>query len=183
MPMQPIEHLVEEHRIIAKAVSVTQEFRTEIQSGAYIRPKRYWMLIDFWSTFADIVHHGKEEQVLFPAIEQQGGTSEFGDTIDQLVAEHMQLLGYISDLRRYAKPAFSGEEAARDKVIKCLDEYVKLTTPHLQLEDTELFPAAATILSEKEMARVAKEFKAMDTRTRPQVQSYYKTLVEKLMEK
>jgi hemerythrin-like domain-containing protein len=181
-PMQPIEHLVEEHLIIAKAVSVTQEFRAEIQSGAHIRPKRYWLLIDFWSTFADIVHHGKEEQVLFPAIEQHGGTSEFGDTIEQLVEEHMQLLGYISDLRRSAKPAFTGDKAARDRVIKCLDEYVKLTAPHIQLEDTELFPAAATVFSEKEMARLAKEFKAMDARTRPQVHSYYKTLLENLME-
>ena len=181
--MQPIEHLIEEHRIIAKAVSVTQEFRAEIQSGAHIRPKRYWMLIDFWSTFADIVHHGKEEQVLFPAIEQYGGTSEFGDTIEQLVEEHMQLLGYISDLRRSAKPAFTGDKAARDRVIKCLDEYVKLTAPHIQLEDTELFPRAATVLPEKEMARLAKEFKAMDARTRPKVQSYYKTLLENLMEK
>lgn len=181
--MQPIEHLVEEHRIIAKAVSVTQEFRREIQSGASIRPKRYWMLIDFWSTFADIVHHGKEEQVLFPAIEQHGGSSEFGDTIDQLVEEHMQLLGYISDLRRSAKPAFTGSKAAREQVIRCLDEYVNLTAPHIQLEDAELFPRAATIFSEKEMARLAKEFKAMDTRTRPQVHSYYKKLLANLMEK
>lgn len=181
--MQPIEHLVEEHRIIAKAVSVTQEFLTEIKSGTSIRPKRYWMLIDFWSTFADIVHHGKEEQVLFPAIEQHGGSSKFGDTIDQLVEEHMQLLGYISNLRRTAKPMFTGDKTARKQVIRCLKDYVKLTAPHIQLEDTELFPAAATLIPEKEMARLAKEFKAMDTRTRPQVHSHYERLLENLIEK
>jgi hemerythrin-like domain-containing protein len=172
-----------EHQIIAVAVSVTQEFLKEIKAGPPIRPKRYWMLIDFWSTFADIVHHGKEEQVLFPAIDKQGGGSDFGDTIDQLVEEHMQLLRLISDLRRNAKPMFTGDKKAREKVIRCLDDYVRITTPHIQLEDTELFPAAATLFSKKEMARLAKEFKAMDARTRPQVHSYYRKLLDSLMEK
>ena len=92
MSMQPLEHLVEEHKLITKAISVTQAFRKEIEDDKSIRPQRYWMLIDFWSTFADIVHHGKEEQQLFPAIERTEGVSEFGDTIDELVEEQKKYL-------------------------------------------------------------------------------------------
>ena len=102
--MQPLEYLVKEHRLIAKAVAVAEDFRNEIDSGAPIRPRRYWNLVDFWSTYADIVHHGKEEQLLFPIIVEHSVPSEYEGIVDKLVEEHMYLLGYISDLRRWARP-------------------------------------------------------------------------------
>lgn len=179
--MQPIEHLMMEHRLMAQAVSVTKQFRNEIKTGGPIRPKRYWMLTDFWSTFADIVHHGKEEQYLFPAIIEQKAASEFNETIDKLVEEHMWLLGYISDLRRYARPMFTGDRLAREKVIECLDNYIELTIPHIQLEDKELFPAISKILSKKEMTELAKEFKMMDARVGPKIHDYYSNLVDTLL--
>ncbi|MFX1317965.1 MAG: hemerythrin domain-containing protein [Promethearchaeota archaeon] len=181
--MQPIEHLAQEHRLIAKAIPITKSFRDEIREGGPIRPRRYWWLIDFWSTYADIVHHGKEEQWLFPVIIEQGGTSEFGEIIDKLVEEHMYLLAYIAELRRFARPMFTGDRPARERVIDCLDKYIDLIEPHIKLEDNELFPAANQLLSKEEMDELAKEFKAMDTRTGTQVQSYYSSLLNKLMEK
>ena len=181
--MQPMEYLVKEHRLITKAVSVTKDFRNEITAGEPIRPRRYWWLVDFWSTYADIVHHGKEEQWLFPILMEQGPTSEFGETIDKLVEEHMYLLAYIVELRRFARPMFTGDRRARERVIQCLDNYVELIQPHIRLEDEELFPIAKDLLSKSKMDELAKEFKAMDTRTGIKVQSYYSDLVDKLMEK
>lgn len=180
--MHPLEHLAKEHRLIAKAVSVTKNFRDEVSAGGPIKPQRYWLIVDFWSTYADIVHHGKEEQHLFPAIIEQTTSPELNDTIDKLVEEHMYLLAYITELRRFARPMFTGDRPARERVIKCLDNYIELIQPHIQLEDDELFPAAFKLLSKTEMDRLAKEFKAMDTRTGPKVQSYYGNLVNKLTE-
>jgi len=179
--MQPLEYLAKEHRLIAEAVSVTEAFRNEINTGGPIRPRRYWKLVDFWSTYADIVHHGKEEQLLFPAIVEQSVASEYGATIDKLVEEHMYLLGYISDLRRWARPMFTGDRAARERVIRCLDGYLALIGPHIKLEDEELFPAAAEMLSKKELNELAKEFKALDARVSPNVHSYYRDIVDNLM--
>ncbi len=181
--MQPLEHLAQEHRLIAKAVPITKSFRDEIEAGGPIRPRRYWWLIDFWSTYADIVHHSKEEQFLFPVIVEHGGTTEFEETIDKLVEEHMYLLAYIAELRRFARPMFTGDPSARERVISCLDKYTDLIEPHIKLEDTELFPAASQLLSKAEMDELAKEFKAIDTRTGTQVQSYYSSLLDKLKDK
>ncbi len=178
--MQPLEHLAKEHRLISKAVAVTKTFRDEIDAGGPIRPRRYWQLVDFWSTYADIVHHGKEEQWLFPIIVEHGVTSEFEATIDKLVEEHMYLLAYIAELRRFARPMFTGDRPARERVIMCLDNYIQLIQPHIKLEDEELFPAANDLLSKSELDELAKEFKAMDTRTGTKVQSYYRNLLEKL---
>ncbi len=181
--MHPIEHLVKEHQLIAKAVSVTKAFRNEIDAGGPIRPRRYWKLVDFWSTYADIVHHGKEEQLLFPAIVELSKHAEYGTTIDKLVEEHMYLLGYISDLRRWARPMFTGDRAARERVIRSLDGYLDLIVPHVKLEDEELFPAVVDILSKKELNELAKEFKALDARVSPNVHSYYHDIIENLMKK
>jgi len=181
--MQPLEYLAKEHRLIAKAVSVMKTFRDEIEAGDPIRPRRYWWMVDFWSTYADIVHHGKEEQWLFPVIIEHGGSAEFGATIDKLVEEHMYLLAYIAELRRFARPMFMGDPPARERVINCLEKYIELIQPHIKLEDEELFPAANQILSKSEMDELAKEFKALDARTGTKVQQYYNALLEKLMEK
>jgi hemerythrin-like domain-containing protein len=181
--MQPLEHLAQEHRLIAKAIPITKNFRDEIEAGSPIRPRRYWWLIDFWSTYADIIHHGKEEQWLFPVILEHGGSSEFGDTINKLVEEHMYLLAYIAELRRFARPMFTGDRPARERVINCLEKYVELTQPHIKLEDEELFPAANQLLSKAEMDELAKEFKGIDTRTGINVQSYYTSILDKLKEK
>lgn len=179
--MQPLESLAREHRLIAKAVSMTEAFRNEIDAGGPIRPRRYWMLVDFWSTYADIVHHGKEEQLLFPVIVEKSELSQYAATIDKLVEEHMYLLGYISDLRRWARPMFTGDRAARERVIRCLDGYIELMGPHIKLEDEELFPAAADLLSKKELNELAKEFKALDARVSPNVHAYYRDIVDNLM--
>ncbi|MFW9984583.1 MAG: hemerythrin domain-containing protein [Candidatus Odinarchaeota archaeon] len=179
--MQPLESLAKEHRLFAKAVSVTEAFRHEIDTSGPIRPQRYWKLVDFWSTYADIVHHGKEEQLLFPAIAEQSELSQYAATIDKLVEEHMYLLGYITDLRRWARPMFTGDRAARERVIHCLDGYIELIGPHIKLEDEELFPAAADLLSKKELNELAKEFKALDARVSPNVHSYYRDIVDNLM--
>ncbi|MFX0077917.1 MAG: hemerythrin domain-containing protein [Candidatus Hermodarchaeota archaeon] len=179
--MQPLESLTKEHRLIAKAVSVTEAFRNVIDAGSPIRPQRYWKLVDFWSTYADIVHHGKEEQLLFPAIIEQSELSQYGATIDKLVEEHMYLLGYISDLRRWARPMFTGDRAARERVIRSLDGYLELIAPHIKLEDEELFPAVADLLSKKELNELAKEFKALDARVSPNVHSYYRDIIDNLM--
>lgn len=179
--MQPLESLAREHRLIATAVSVTEAFRNEINAGDPIRPRRYWKLVDFWSTYADIVHHGKEEQLLFPAIIELTEQSEYGATVDKLVEEHMYLLGYISDLRRWARPMFTGDRAARERVIRCLDGYLELIGPHIKLEDEELFPATADMLSKKKLNELAKEFKALDARVSPNVHSYYRDIVDNLL--
>jgi hemerythrin-like domain-containing protein len=181
--MQPLEYLTKEHRLITKAVTATKSFRDEVETGSPVRPRKYWQVVDFWSTYADILHHGKEEQWLFPMIIDQGGFLEFGNTVDKLVEEHMYLLAYIVELRRFARPMFTGDPSARERVINCLDKYITLIQPHIRLEDEELFPAANELLSKSEMTELAKEFKAFDARTGTKIQSYYSALVDKLMKK
>ncbi len=178
--MQPFEHLVMEHRLIRKASLITKKFRNEIDVKGPIQPRRYWMIIDFWSTYADIVHHGKEEQLLFPTIAAKSAASELIDTMDKLVEEHMYLLAYIAELRRFARPMFTGDRRARERVIECLDKYEQLIQPHMKLEEEELFPASAYLLSKSDMTKLAKEFKAMDTRTGTKIQLYYSELIDKL---
>ena len=78
---------------------------------------------------------------------------------------------------------FTGDRAARERVIRCLDGYLELIAPHIKLEDEELLPAAADLLSKKELNKLAKEYKALDARVSPNVHSYYRDLIDNLMKK
>ena len=95
----------------------------------------------------------------------------------------MNLIAYISELRRFARPMFTGDPPARERVINCLDKYIELIQPHIKLEDEELFPAANQLLLKSDLDELAKEFKAMDVRTGTKVQSYYSDLIDKIKEK
>lgn len=179
--MDPVAHLMKEHRLIKKGVQALERLRSQIQEKAQIRPKIFWMTTDFWSTYADIVHHGKEEQILFPILEQHESNGELCKIIDRLINEHAQLLGYISDLRLIARPFFQGEKSAQNKVMDCLGGYITIVVPHVQLEDKELFPVVSTLLTEKELNQLDKDFRTFDARTGPKIHSFYEERIMNLL--
>jgi hemerythrin-like domain-containing protein len=179
--MEPIARLLKEHRLIEKGVQALELLRSRLEERAQIRPKIFWMTIDFWSTYADIVHHGKEEQLLFPLLEQHESKGELSSIIDQLIDEHTQLLGYISELRLSARPFFQGDQAAQQKIMDCLVGYITTVVPHVRLEDKELFPIVSDLITEKELTQLDKDFKIFDARTGPKIHSFYEERVKKLL--
>ena len=71
--MNPIKDLKNEHRGIETALRILE--RVANRFGQAPDPELVIdgeALIDFFRTFADTCHHGKEEQLLFPALEQLG---------------------------------------------------------------------------------------------------------------
>jgi hemerythrin-like domain-containing protein len=181
--MNPIKQLMREHRLIEKAAEVAANLRNRLQLGKELRSDKLWKMLDFWSSYADIIHHGKEEQLLFPLIEERNPTTAIVTTIERLIEEHTKLLGYIADVRQAARPFFAGKVAARKRVIGCLDAYIGIIIPHVKLEDQELFPEVNKLLSSQDMVQLEKEFESMDVRITPKVHQFYEELVDNLEKK
>lgn len=181
--MDPIKQLRREHRLIEKAANVVTNLRDQLLSGKELRPNKFWRILDFWSTYADILHHGKEEQLLFPLIEERENSTVITTTIDRLVAEHTQMLGYIADMRQAARPLFAGKAAARKRVIGSLEAYIGIIVPHVKLEDQDLFSKISRLLSSQEMAQLTKEFESMDARIVPKVHQFFEELIDNLAKK
>ncbi len=120
--MRATNLLREEHEIILRALRLLEAVAARGQQP----PKA---LLDFFSDFADAHHHGKEEGILFPAMEEAGFPHEDGP-VGVMLHEHeagRELIAALRDPARFA-------DAARS--------YVALLSAHIDKENGMLFPMA-----------------------------------------
>jgi hemerythrin-like domain-containing protein len=69
--------------------------------------------LDFIRHFADECHHFKEEQVLFPAMEEHGIPKE-GGPIGMMLIEHEEGRGYVRDMAAAIALAVFGFASEKD---------------------------------------------------------------------
>ncbi|MFX1475726.1 MAG: hemerythrin domain-containing protein, partial [Promethearchaeota archaeon] len=111
--MDCFELLEKEHKLIRRAAKAIAKQRNRVQVEELISESIFWGIIDFMSTYSDIIHHGKEERILFRFIERQNVSPELTQTISKLVEEHTKLLTYVAGMRRAAKDFLCGVPAAQ----------------------------------------------------------------------
>ncbi len=88
--MKPIEDLKMEHEAVKITLRVLDSICKEAEkTGELAKPEHLEQLIEFFATFVDRCHHGKEEELLFPALEEVGVSRE-GGPIGVMLKEHQQ---------------------------------------------------------------------------------------------
>jgi len=152
----PIETLMSEHRIIEQVLDALED-----AAGKELPASFYERALDFLQKFADACHHGKEEERLFPALEERGVPREAGP-IGVMCHEHVEGRGHIQRMREYLRlQRFDG---VRNESL----EYVALLRQHIRKEDEVLFVMARSVLSDEDTRRLAGEFDEVDGAARPQ---------------
>lgn len=63
----PIHELTAEHRVIEKAAALMEKMADELAAGSGVDGSDLQDLVQFLRVYADELHHGKEEAILFPA--------------------------------------------------------------------------------------------------------------------
>ncbi len=144
--LDPIQELMDEHRIIEKVlVALTAAAEQEVPLEFYERA------MDFIANFADKCHHGKEEELLFPVLEEKGIPRESGP-IGCMCDEHEIGRGHVQSMRELIK-AGNLDGLRRESL-----EYVALLRSHIQKEDNVLFPMGCGVLSKVELERLRFKF-------------------------
>ncbi len=139
--MSVIQILMDEHRVIEQVLSCLERMADDCEQEKRLDTTSANEAIAFFRTFADRCHHGKEERLLFPALESCGFSPYRGPTA-VMRSEHVlgrKLIGGISDA---VDGADTSEEAAVSNFIKYARAYVELLRAHIQKEDHCLFPMA-----------------------------------------
>jgi len=109
-------------------------------------------LLDFFSGFADTCHHGKEEQLLFPALLKTGDL-QTRRTVERLTADHGQGRRWLAKMQRALEPDFK-PEAFHDAA----QAYAALLLAHIEQENTLLFPRAERLLDTPALQALSREF-------------------------
>lgn len=178
--MKPIGPLMWEHRLIERLVkSMEAELRrvTETRSPD---PHFMELAVDFFRTYADRTHHGKEEDILFRDLAKKQLLPEHKKTMDELVAEHVQARQMVRSLAVSRDSYLAGNNKSVPEIISLMQKLVELYPRHIEKEDKHFFYPCLEYFSREEQDRMLQEFWEFD---RKMVHEKYEKVVEELNQK
>lgn len=115
-------------------------------SGASADYDRLDKCIRFIRLFADACHHGKEEDMLFPALQDQGLPRDSGP-IAVMLHEHRLGRRFASIMAESIDDARSGDADAWKRLERAGRDYVDLIRGHILKEDNVLFNMADQLVT------------------------------------
>src|SRR5262245_55901739 len=120
------ELLSDEHRVIERVLAVLEKLTTRPVEKSLDCWKK---ALDFFSHLADQCHHFKEEQVLFPAMEERGIPRD-GGPIGMMLMEHEEGRSYVRSMLAALDLAETKNEAAKILIDKA-KAYLRLLREHI----------------------------------------------------
>ena len=157
--MYATEVLKQEHRVIERMLPVLEEAAGRLAHGRNVDTEVFDLVLDFMRTFADKCHHAKEEDRLFPVLEENGVDPE-GGLIGALRDEHKEARKLVKDLE--AAVAEIGTEEAGAEVDAIVRVYCRLIRMHIEKEDITLFPLTDRRLSAQRQMELAVVFEDVE---------------------
>lgn len=141
MVLKPTDILRNEHIEIKKMLTILGTVIERINSGEKVSTQDLEKIIDFIKVFVDKCHHGKEEKILFPRLEE-AGIPRYGGPIGVMLMEHEEGRRYVKNMAEDIERFKKGVEATLDVFNKNAVNYVALLEQHIWKEDNILFNLA-----------------------------------------
>ncbi len=162
--MLPVGQLMIEHRLIDRMLDL---MRIEIDRiGEYDRvdPEFIDLSVRFIKEFADICHHGKEEKILFPRLEEKPVTGDMRKMIDDLIQEHIFIRNLTSDIVMAKERYMEGKPSGKADVISAINAIVVFYPRHVEKEEKHFFLPAMDYFSGEEKEEMLGAFMEFDSR-------------------
>lgn len=177
--IHPVDVLMSEHRTIERVLAAV-EVRLADSAGGPFAYEFMTQALDFFCNFADGCHHAKEEELLFPRLEQRGIPREYGP-IGCMLKEHVQGRNYLAVVRANLDAARDGSPEAVTAVCDAATGYIGMLRQHIYKEDNVLFQMAIRALSPDDVTELLASFgESGNPRLSPEVRERYTRLAETL---
>ncbi len=181
--MNATQELRDEHEGIKVALLTLGRMSSNLDSGQAVDVDDLEAVVDFLRTFADRCHHGKEEDLLFPALERAGIPKE-GGPIGVMLTEHAHGREQIRAMADAIPRLREGDLDARRDFASAAREYVRLLSDHIEKENNVLFPMADRHIPQEEQAELSEGFERIEQeRIGPGVHERYHELLDRLSNK
>jgi hemerythrin-like domain-containing protein len=161
--MDPIKDLTAEHEAVRLTLRVLEVIKTDIdRSGRIAGGDDIDTLLEFFRVFVDKCHHGKEEKLLFPALEEVGVGKE-GGPIGVMLDEHRQGRELVGVMTAAMTQYRQGKAAAAARFSEAAKAYIDLLNRHIEKENNVLFSIAGRHLSKDTLSELKKGFDRLET--------------------
>nr|MDO8080520.1 hemerythrin domain-containing protein [Candidatus Freyarchaeota archaeon] len=175
--MMPIGPLMIEHRLIERMVKVIRGELQKISEENEANESFIDTALDFFRTYADRCHHGKEEDILFRDLDKKPLSPEHKKTMQELIEEHVyarKTVGRLVDAKeKYAQR----DSNALEDIIAIISELIEFYPKHIEKEDKHFFIPVMNYFSKQEKDDMLQEFWEFDKKL---IHEKYKAVVEKL---
>ncbi|AFM41604.1 hypothetical protein Desaci_2672 [Desulfosporosinus acidiphilus SJ4] len=161
--MRPTKELVIEHEAVLTVLQILDEISLRITEGNDININDLETLLDVMKVFVDRCHHGKEEKILFTALESAGIPRE-GGPVGVMLYEHDNGRRYISGMREAFERVKEGDKQAFKTFAANASDYTALMYAHIDKENNILYQMAETHLSDPMKIKLAQDFSSLQAR-------------------
>jgi len=155
--MTPAEQLKEEHEGITLMLRILEKVCAKMEAKGKIDLGHLESIMEFFKIFVDQCHHGKEEELLFPAIIPMERK-----LIGFLLREHSQGRGYVRAMGQELTQMKKFEGLAWAEYAAKAQKYIALITQHIQKEDNVLFPMLDGLLGRKKQMELVEGFEDLE---------------------
>jgi hemerythrin-like domain-containing protein len=159
LPNATLQIIREEHGALA---AVLRSLATMIERGPDEQPGRFFevlrAMLFYIDEFPERLHHPKESNHLFPRLARVA--PELLPVIHQLEADHMNGEANVRALQHMLLAWELIGETRRQPFVECARDYVRFYLEHMRIEETQLLPAAARLLSAQDWSELDAVFEA-----------------------
>ena len=151
------EDLMHEHDGILFGLKILEKMTDMLQESKKVEINDLGEMVNFLRLFADKCHHGKEEGLMFPAMEKAGIPNEKGP-IGQMLQEHNEGRKYIAEMGVSTDNGILQENS----FIQAATSYICLMRAHINKENTILFPLGNKMIPMDEQKQLINQFEEFE---------------------
>lgn len=152
--LKSIEIMVAEHENIRRMLRVVREISYRVLTNGDFSLEDFVPVTEFIKNYADKLHHGKEEDILFEAMNSEIQKLAKSGAITGMYIEHDQGRLFIANLLKGIEAFKSGDDRARLDIIANAIAYTDLLDRHIEKENTALYRFAQNMLSQETKEKV-----------------------------
>ena len=169
-----------DHDLIEKVIKAMESTIQLLNDGKQIPESILLPVIDFSKNFTDVCHHSKEENSLFPALEQAGMPRNMGP-IAMMLIDHERSREIGKEMEDSAKDYISSGNSI--KLISDMQQYVEHITEHLWKENNRLFMMAEARLQyvAKKVDKELNDIEELKLKETGKTREHYEQLAETLI--
>jgi hemerythrin-like domain-containing protein len=144
--MKATQQLKDEHKGVMVMLGILERLCGRLEKTAQLDRGHFESILEFLKVFVDKCHHGKEEELLFPALEAAGVPKD--GPIRVMLEEHERGRTYIRAMSAAFENPAAGDEAASQQILRNGRDYIALLRGHIDKEDNILFAKGDRLLSQ-----------------------------------
>lgn len=175
--MKPVVLLMAEHRVIERMAKLLKKESERMKKDKTLDPEFISASVDFFRTYADHTHHGKEEDILFAQLSAKNLSDTHRQTMAGLLDDHIKAREKVAALWETKERYEKGDKKAVKEASQIMKDLSELYPVHIRIEDKEFFLPVMEYLTEGEQDNMLNSFNDFDKKV---IHDKYKAIVKDL---